>query len=292
MSPEDFYTIYLQYPQICTDSRRAEPGCLFFALRGDQFDGNRFAADALAKGCQKAVVDDPAAVAGDDYILVSDTLRFLQELAGFHRSKLNMPVIALTGTNGKTTTKELIFSVLSRKFNTLATSGNLNNHIGVPLTILRASLSTEILVVEMGANHPGEIASLCRIARPTHGLITNIGKAHLEGFGSFEGVIKAKKELFDYLKESGGKLFLNSDDSLLLSLAGNYPVKTYGTGPEASVRGQEIPDRLKLNLRWENPSGNRPMAIRSNLTGSFHLQNILAAIAIGSFSESGRNRSR
>ena len=282
MNCEEFYNIYLHHPQICTDSRKSNPGCLYFALRGERFDGNAFAADALKNGCAYAVVDNPDVVDGDRFILVPDVLAFLQELALLHRSRLSIPVIGLTGTNGKTTTKELIHSVLRQKFRTVATSGNLNNHIGVPLTILEAGPDTEILIVEMGANHPGEIAFLCGIARPDHGLITNIGMAHLEGFGSYEGVIRTKNELYRWIIQSGGQLFVNGDDPLLLDLAGDYPAFRYGTSEDCDVTGSDAGSHKLMHISWKlkGQAGNN--SIGSHLTGGYQLYNVLAAIAIGS----------
>jgi len=278
---EDFYKIYLQYPQICTDSRKVQPGCLYFSLKGDHFDGNFFAADALAKGSAYAIVDDLSVVADHRYILVPDVLGFLQDIASFHRSKLSIPVIGLTGTNGKTTTKELIHSVLKQKYKAVATSGNLNNHIGVPITLLSTDPTTEILIVEMGANHPGEIAFLCNIAKPTIGLITNIGKAHLEGFGSFEGVIQTKNELYTWIKHNEGKLFVNEDDQLLKKLVEDYPCFTYGTSKLADICGLAANQERYLSIRWKTREPDDFNNIHSHLTGGYNLYNILAAISIG-----------
>ncbi|MDD4644801.1 MAG: UDP-N-acetylmuramoyl-tripeptide--D-alanyl-D-alanine ligase [Bacteroidales bacterium] len=282
MRSEDFYNIFLQHPQICTDSRKVFPGCLYFSLKGEHFDGNAFAADALSKGCACAIVDDPAVVADERYVLVPDVLTFMQELASYHRSLLTIPVIGLTGTNGKTTTKELIQSVLKQKYLTIATSGNLNNHIGVPLTVLSANAETEILIVEMGANHPGEIDFLCHIARPTHGLITNIGKAHLEGFGSFEGVIRTKNELYSWIKSTGGKLFVNTDDPLLNTLVKDYPSVSYGVSATADISGSALNMERNLSVIWETADGG-PEMVNSHLTGGYNLQNILAAISVGRY---------
>jgi UDP-N-acetylmuramoyl-tripeptide--D-alanyl-D-alanine ligase len=196
---EDIYQLYLQHPVISTDTRKIAPGSLFFALKGDKFDANTFAQKAIEAGAAYAIVDNPEYALGEKYILVEDGLTALQNLAAHHRRQLEIPVIGLTGTNGKTTTKELINAVLSQRFNTLATEGNLNNHIGVPLTILKITAEHEMAVIEMGANHQREIALLCSIAQPSHGLITNVGKAHLEGFGGVEGVRKGKGEMYDYL---------------------------------------------------------------------------------------------
>src|ERR1700760_692852 len=196
---DQLYQLYLQHPVISTDTRKITPGCLFFALKGDKFDANTFAAQAIADGAAYAVIDNAAYKTGERYILVDDVLAALQNLARHHRRQLKIPVIGLTGTNGKTTTKELINAVLSQQYNTLATQGNLNNHIGVPLSILSINSSHQMAVIEMGANHQKEIELLCTISQPTHGLITNVGKAHLEGFGGVEGIKKGKGELYDYL---------------------------------------------------------------------------------------------
>lgn len=281
MKSEDFYKTYLQFPQICSDSRKVTPGCLYFSLKGDHFDGNCFAADALAKGCAYAIVDDPSVAADDQYILVPDVLRFLQELASFHRTKLSIPVIGLTGTNGKTTTKELMYSVLKQKYSVVATSGNLNNHIGVPITLLSSDYATEILIVEMGANHPGEIAFLADMAKPTIGLITNIGKAHLEGFGSFEGVVQAKSELYAWIKQSDGKLFVNEDDQLLKRLVGDYPCITYGTTGHPDICGNAQTGERYLSVNWKTSQRQDFEQISSHLTGGYNLYNMLAAISIG-----------
>ena len=199
---EDIYKLFQQYPLISTDTRKISPGSLFFALKGEKFDANTFTKQAIEAGAAYAIIDNPAYGLNERYILVDDVLAALQDLARHHRRQLTIPVIGLTGTNGKTTTKELIYSVLSQRYKTQATQGNLNNHIGVPLTILTIDSSHEIAVIEMGANHQKEIELLCSIAQPTHGLITNVGKAHLEGFGGIEGVKKGKGELYDFLKKS------------------------------------------------------------------------------------------
>ncbi len=280
MTAKEFYTIFLRNPQVCTDSRNITPGCLFFALTGESFNGNLFAADALTAGASCALVDDPSVVRGSEYILVKNVLEFLQELASFHRNQLTIPVLALTGTNGKTTTKELIHSVLKQQYRVVSTSGNLNNHIGVPLTLLSAGPETEILVVEMGANHQGEIAFLCNIARPTHGLITNVGKAHLEGFGSFEGVVRTKSELFGFVSHAGGTWFLNSDDEHLSVIAGDYPSITYGSTGTPSVRGFAESGGYQLTASVSMPDQSGFVA-KTSLTGNYNLYNVLAAAAIG-----------
>ena len=223
MEISSLYQLFLRAGKVSTDSRKIEPGCLFFALRGDNFNGNQYALAALEKGATYAIVDDPGLGANDKCIVVHDVLQTLQDLARHHRRQLHIPIIAITGSNGKTTTKELIATVLSSQYPMHYTQGNLNNHIGVPLTLLQLDPRIEVAVIEMGANHQGEIDQLCRIAEPTHGLITNIGKAHLEGFGGIEGVKKGKSELYRYLAETNGLAFVNNDEPFLLELSS--PVK-------------------------------------------------------------------
>src|ERR1035437_10361326 len=213
------YPIFLQHPTICTDSRVCPLDSLFFALKGDNFNANGFAIAALEKGCAYAVVDEAEYAIDDRFILVDNVLESLQELATYHRKQLGTRIIGITGTNGKTTTKELIASVLKEKYNVLYTQGNLNNHIGVPLTLLSLTNKHQIAVIEMGANHPGEIKALCEIAAPDYGIITNVGMAHLEGFGSFEGVMKTKSELYDYIFEHGKDIFVNKDTLHLMKMA-------------------------------------------------------------------------
>src|SRR6202000_844718 len=213
---DELYQIYLQHPVISTDTRKIAPGSLFFALKGEKFDANTFAAQAIDAGAAYAIIDNAEYKVNDKCLLVDDVLTALQDLARHHRRQLTIPVVGLTGTNGKTTTKELINAVLSHHFKTLATRGNLNNHIGVPLTVLSIRPEHQMAVIEMGANHQKEIEMLCTISQPTHGLITNVGKAHLEGFGGVEGVKKGKGELYDYLKASGGVTFVNSDSADLM----------------------------------------------------------------------------
>ena len=280
------YSYFLQYPAISTDTRKIQPDSLFFALKGERFNGNQFAAQALEKGARYAVVDEPQTRDDERYLHVADVLRALQELARHHRDQLQIPVIGITGTNGKTTTKELIQAVLSRQFHTHATRGNLNNHIGVPLTILSVTAQTEIAIIEMGANHVGEIALLCDIARPTHGLITNVGRAHLEGFGSFEGVRKAKGELYDHLASHGGTLFLQNDNSTLREMAAHRPVQqlvTYGFSPDNDVSGELISANPLLNIRWTAATNGRPHTVATQLTGAYNTENILAAVCIGRY---------
>src|SRR5690606_18267010 len=227
MEIASLYEIFLGSKGLVTDTRKIEKNHLFFALVGEHFNGNKFAAQALEKGACYAVIDDANYHTGDRTILVKDSLQALQELAKFHRQHLNLPVLALTGSNGKTTTKELLNAVLSKRFKTVATLGNLNNHIGVPLTLLSMDDSTEFGVVEMGANHPKEIEFLCNIALPDYGYITNFGKAHLEGFGSIEGVIQAKSELYQHLMQRGKTIFYNVEDPIQKKKL-MTPTKVYG----------------------------------------------------------------
>ena len=225
---QNLYPIFLQSTGVSTDTRTLQSGQLYFALKGPSFNGNLFAKQALENGALAVVVDEPIEGADERFILVDDTLKSLQQLANHHRKQLATPIIALTGSNGKTTTKELIHAVLKSHYRVIATEGNLNNHIGVPLTLLRLKPDTEFAVVEMGANHLGEIALLTEITQPDYGLITNFGKAHLEGFGSLEGVIKGKSELFDYLKAQKGVIFANGDDEKMMIQLDGYPAYTYG----------------------------------------------------------------
>lgn len=282
---EQLYQLYKKHPLINTDTRKITPGSLFFALKGEKFDANTFAEQAVASGAAYAVIDNPEYQNGDQYLLVEDVLAALQDLARHHRRQLTIPVIGLTGTNGKTTTKELINAVLSQHFNTYATQGNLNNHIGVPLTILSINASHEAAVIEMGANHQKEIELLCTISQPSHGLITNVGKAHLEGFGGVEGVKKGKGELYDYLKASGGAAFVNSDsaDLMAMQLARSLEnVTFYGSIDLANlVCGQLIENSPYLTLQWTNNSTGESYEVKSQLTGAYNLDNILAAICIG-----------
>ena len=281
---EHIYSLYLLHPQICTDSRKAEKDSLFFALKGDNFDGNEYAAQAINDGSSFAVIDDPTIADGDQYILVDDVLKSLQALATHHRDQLEIPVICLTGTNGKTTTKELTAEVLERKYKVASTRGNFNNHIGVPLSILSIGNDAEIAVIELGANHIGEIAFLCDIAKPTHGLITNIGKAHLEGFGDLEGVKKAKSELYQFLKTVDGCAFVNKDNSLLMELIDGLQTVTYGLGEGRYCQGVLIDSENYLKLSFQKELGVL-QEINSKLIGAYNLENILAAVCIGLYFE-------
>jgi UDP-N-acetylmuramoyl-tripeptide--D-alanyl-D-alanine ligase len=282
---EQLYQLFLQHPVISTDTRKIAPGSLFFALKGDKFDANTFAQKAIEAGAAYAVIDNPEYALGEQFLLVDDALTALQDLARHHRGQLSIPVIGLTGTNGKTTTKELINAVLSQRFKTLATQGNLNNHIGVPLTILTIDNSHDIAVIEMGANHQKEIGLLCSIAQPTHGLITNVGKAHLEGFGGIEGVKKGKGELYDYLKATKGILFINTDspDLIKMQLDRGLGAYDYGTREDINyVYGDLTGNSPYLSLWW-SWKNEAKQNIKTNLTGAYNLHNVLAAISIGCF---------
>jgi len=279
---EDLYKIYLNHPVICTDTRKISSGCLFFALKGDNFDGNAFAEQALKQGAAFVVIDDSAVKVNDQMLLVEDVLTTLQQLAAFHRNQLSIPFIGITGTNGKTTTKELIKSVLSTKYITYATQGNLNNHIGVPLTILAIDKSVEIAIIEMGANHQQEIAALCQIAKPDMGLITNVGKAHLEGFGGFEGVKKGKGELYDFLKSTSGLVFVNQDNNHLKEMVNEREISNvsyYCTLSNCILKGELVENNPFLVIDWI--ADKEAHRVKTNLTGAYNLENILAAIAIG-----------
>lgn len=272
---DELYTLFLQHPQVTTDSRDCPAGSLFFALKGESFDGNAYAKQALDSGCSYAVVDNPDVVDPIDkrFLLVDDVLTTLQQLANYHRRQLNIPIIGVTGTNGKTTTKELISIVLSKKYNVLYTQGNFNNHIGVPKTLLRLNRQHEIAVIEMGANHPGEIKTLVNIVEPNYGIITNVGKAHLLGFGSFEGVIKTKGELYDFLREHDGTVFINENNPHLMGIADGLQLVSYGSN------GELIDCSPYLHLRVKG------MDVQTNLIGAYNLDNALAAACIGQFFE-------
>jgi UDP-N-acetylmuramoyl-tripeptide--D-alanyl-D-alanine ligase len=282
MEIEALYEIYRANPKIITDSRVPVEGSLFFGLRGDHFNGSLYARDALNGGSANAVVDDPSVVRDARYILVENSLETLQELARYHRRLLRIPLIAITGSNGKTTTKELTARILSTQYTVKATSGNLNNHIGVPVTLLGIDDSAEMGIIEMGANHTGEIARLCGIAMPDYGLITNIGMAHLEGFGSMEGVKEAKKELYDYLDENGGLVFINEQDETLIGMLEEFGGGKiwYGGSGESVIYGEvlESDPLLRINLEIK---GYGLLEVETGLVGSYNLENILAAASIG-----------
>jgi UDP-N-acetylmuramoyl-tripeptide--D-alanyl-D-alanine ligase len=276
------HSLFISSVGICTDTRKPLPGGIFFALSGPNFNANAFAAKALEQGCTHAVVDDAAVVGDERYVLVPDTLKALQELALEHRRTLDIPVIAITGTNGKTTTKELVHAVLSANRKTLATEGNLNNHIGVPLTLLKLKPEHRIAIIEMGASKRGDIAELCAIAEPTHGLITNIGKAHLEGFGSLEGVVRTKTELYNWLRTHGGIAFVHGDDPLLMAESEDLDRVTYGIGPHCDVRGAaEEGESHYMNFMFEDAQREGRWHGETQLVGEYNLPNAMAAVAIG-----------
>ncbi|MDG0968068.1 MAG: UDP-N-acetylmuramoyl-tripeptide--D-alanyl-D-alanine ligase [Flavobacteriaceae bacterium] len=271
------YNIFRDASGVCTDTRKLQKGELFFALSGPNFNGNSFVEKALTMGASAVVIDEDIDLKDDRIVRVPHSLVALQELATEHRTHLGTTIIALTGSNGKTTTKELIHSVLSTTFTTVATQGNLNNHIGVPLTLLSLGEDTEIGVVEMGANHPGEIALLANIAQPNAGLITNFGKAHLEGFGSLEGVVKAKSELYDYLKNTNGLIFANADDSKIMAqFKGQNPI-TYGTGTSARLSATLFAEEDAIRIEVDHQE------IQTQLSGAYNGYNALAAYAIGRY---------
>lgn len=284
MTSQDLYPLFLRHPAVTTDSRRVTPGSLFFALRGDTFDGNAFALQALRDGCAYAIVDDPALPDDPRLLRVDSVLETLQGLARLHRETLRTPIIGITGTNGKTTTKELVSAVLARRLRTLCTEGNLNNHIGVPLTLLRLTTAHEVAVIEMGANHPGEIRDLCAIARPDCGLITNVGRAHLEGFGSFEGVVRTKGELYDFLHATAGRIFIDEDNEHLTAIAGGADCVGYGCTmrPMTLIAGCTVEGTPPfLTFDWQECGDDRRHTVRTRLVGGYNLKNALAAVTVG-----------
>ncbi len=295
ISIEDLYTHYLNAQQlICTDTRKLIPGSIFFALKGDNFNANEFAQKAIDAGCSLAVVDEEKYAIGNKIVLAEDVLRTLQQLANHHRKQLHIPVLAITGSNAKTTNKELIHAVLSKKHNTLATAGNLNNHIGVPLTVLSIKKEHEFAIIEMGANHQGEIEMLCNIAEPDYGLITNIGKAHLEGFGGLEGVKKGKTELYRYLKAHHNQTFINGDDDMLHDLALDNDKITYGCKKLYDVIGKDFTKSetlpagqagvsLKFTTRYGAKDWNKLPLINTQMVGGYNFINCLTAAAVGHY---------
>lgn len=278
MDTENLYKIFLQHPEVTTDSRNCPPGSIFFALKGENFDGNCYALSALDKGCSYAVVDNPAVVPEGDsrFCIVDNALFSLQQLAAHHRQRMAIPVIQITGTNGKTTTKELISAVLQKRYSTLYTQGNLNNHIGVPRTLLRLTDKHEMAVIETGANHPGEIDFLCRMVQADYGLITNVGRAHLEGFGSFEGVKHTKGELYDDLAGRNKSAFLNMEDPDLRAMADKRKLNTI-----PYVKGEVLECNPMLEVRWQYPKDATWRYVRTKLVGAYNLANVLSAITVG-----------
>ncbi len=303
MKMTELYELFLQHPTITTDSRDVPEGSMFFALKGDTFDGNAYAISALEKGAAYAVIDEKeyAKESNDRLILVEDVLTTLQQLAKYHRVHLGTPIIGITGTNGKTTTKELISAVLKKKYNVLYTQGNFNNHIGVPKTLLQLTKEHDIAVIEMGANHPGEIKTLVEIVLPDFGIITNVGKAHLLGFGSFEGVIRTKGELYDFLRTIQGTVFINNDNPHLLGISDGLKLVKYGQkdAKDLLVKGELVECNPFLKFEWQTSSTLTPQlstvncqlstvncqlsTVQTQLIGSYNLDNALAAACIGTF---------
>ncbi|MDE6162440.1 MAG: UDP-N-acetylmuramoyl-tripeptide--D-alanyl-D-alanine ligase [Bacteroides sp.] len=279
------YQIFLDCQSVTTDSRNCPDGSLFIALKGESFNGNAFAKLALDSGCAFAIIDEAQyAIEGDQrYILVDDCLHTMQQLANYHRRQLGTRVIGITGTNGKTTTKELISSVLCQAHNVLYTLGNLNNHIGVPATLLRLKPEHDLAVIEMGANHPGEIKFLCEIAEPDYGIITNVGKAHLEGFGSFEGVIKTKGELYDFLRKKDAITFIHHDNAYLMNISQGLDLISYGTEDDLYVNGRIIGNSPYLAFEWKAGKDGEAHQVCTQLIGEYNFPNALAAITIGRF---------
>lgn len=284
MDISELYSIFKEHQTVTTDSRDCPEGSIFFALKGASFNGNTFAAKALAEGCSYAVVDEEQYATNGDirYILVDNCLKTLQQLARYHRRQLGTKIIGITGTNGKTTTKELIAAVLSEKYNVLYTQGNFNNDIGVPKTLLRLTPEHEVAVVEMGASHPGDIKTLVDIVEPDCGLITNVGRAHLQGFGSFEGVVRTKGELYDYLRERHGRVFIDANNPYLRGIASGLDLIEYGTGTDGSLtaEGEVKSCDPFLCFRWRH-GGGEWHDVDTHLIGSYNITNMLAAACVG-----------
>lgn len=267
---------------VTTDSRNCPKNSIFFALKGESFDGNLYAEKAIENGCSLAIIDNKSCQKDERYWLVDNVLQTLQDLASYHRIAMGIPIIGITGTNGKTTTKELLAAVLSKKYNVLYTQGNLNNHIGVPLTLLNIRNEHQLAIIEMGANHPGEIKTLVHIAAPNAGLITNVGKAHLEGFGDFNGVINTKSELYDFLRETGGEVFLNLDNEILTEKA--FGIERYGYGlndKNGIVNGEIVDNSPYLSLSFSKLGETKTYIAQSNLIGKYNAENIMAAVCVG-----------
>lgn len=278
MDIPDLYKLYLKSAQVCTDTRQIAQGCIFFALKGPSFNANEFAGEALQKGASYAVVDDATYVKSDRTILVADALTALQQLASYHRDQLKIPVIGLTGSNGKTTTKELLSAVLSKKYKTFATKGNLNNHIGVPLSVLSIDSTIEIAVIEMGANHVGEIAGLCAISKPTHGFITNIGKAHIGTFGGIENIIRGKSELYQYLIIHNGQVFINSRNPILANMAKRFKEPLFYPAKGDYYRCELMSADPFVKIKSEIGE-----MILTQIIGGYNFENIAVALCIGKF---------
>lgn len=283
MKTEELYTLFKAGKGISTDTRKIESGTLFFAIKGDRFDGNKFAKDAIEKGAAYAVVDDPNLEKHPQYVFVQDTLEALQKLARHHRRQFDIPVLAITGSNGKTTTKEILGAILTQKYKAVVTEGNLNNHLGVPFTLLRLDETHEIAIVEMGANKPGDIKELAEIAEPTHGVITNIGAAHIEGFGSIEGVINTKKEMYDYLGTHKGTIFFNTDDSVLRQIIPRN-ANLVGFGIDGILKGMLTKQDPFVSFTWSTAEYDSP-ELNTNLVGQYNCTNFLLALCVGTYFE-------
>lgn len=280
MNLESLYSLYKKHPKVCIDTRKVSSSCLFFALKGPNFNANEFASKALTLGASYAIVDEEKYVLSDKYILVDDVLQTLQKLANYHRKQLNTTIIGITGSNGKTTSKELCFQVLKQKYTIKATEGNLNNHIGVPLSLLSIPLETEIAIIEMGANHIGEIDFLCSLAEPDYGVITNVGKAHLEGFGDLEGVLQTKTELYRHLAQKKGTIFIKDNHQILKDMLPNScPVKFYGQLQETDYKVQSLGAQPFVAVHYNNEK------IQSQLIGEYNYDNIALSIALGAYFE-------
>lgn len=292
MNLNELYSAYLSSSEVSTDSRKIEKDCIFFALKGDNFNGNKYAKSALANGAAFVVVDEnPDNLSSDNVFIVEDVLKTLQQLSKLHRRNLSIPIIGITGSNGKTTTKELLAAVLNKKYHTYFTKGNLNNHIGVPLSLLSINKKHEIAIIEMGANHQQEIEFLCNLAEPNYGLITNIGKAHLEGFGGVEGIIKGKGELYDYIQKSKGTIFLNVDSEVLKNMAKTRELSaiTYGKHLQANLEGSLESSNPFISFVWnwsfDGIATKSDNPITSQLFGSYNYDNLLAAVCVGNYFE-------
>ena len=287
MNIQALYELYVQQKQkISTDTRKIESECLYFALKGDNFDGNAFAHKAIESGAFKAVIDDATYAIEGKTILVDDVLITLQGLANHHRKQFKIPIIGIAGSNGKTTTKELIAAVLRQKYKTHATAGNFNNHIGVPLTLLYMPLDTEMAVIEMGANRPGEVEELCQIVAPNYGVVTSLGLEHIEGFGSFEMVVKTECELYDYLHEHKGMLFVNGDDAILMEKTEPYKNRfVFGTGTQVDVVGKFVKANPYVEFKWETAAKQiyRAPVVSTSLIGNYNMSNLLVAASFGRF---------
>jgi UDP-N-acetylmuramoyl-tripeptide--D-alanyl-D-alanine ligase len=276
------FDIFYKSSGLCTDTRAISKNCLFVCIKGDNFDGNKFALQALEKGASHVIVDNASFFKDNGkMILVENSVVYLQNLATFHRRKFDIPVIAITGSNGKTTTKELLNAVLSKKYNVLATTGNLNNHLGVPFSLLQLTDEHEIAIIEMGANRPKDIEELCSIAEPTHGMITNIGKAHLEGFKSFEGVLNTKRELYDYLILNKGEVVYNADDQILNDIISVVTKNfSYGTEKQSNIQGSLLDLNPFVQMKWHSGHYSSEV-LQTQMVGKYNYYNFLAAIAFG-----------